>query len=143
MFVVVCSFASDSHVVSHVCCVSASQHVGLLKLSRNSDVFLSTVEPPSALRFNILNKNTVQVTWSPPSSRIQGYRLQVTSDSGECRFSRLRHHTSFTGTSWEQISQAEPRLLSNHRSLESSSHRTKTSSLGLSDKTSTLSSENI
>uniref|UniRef100_A0A671VWS0 Collagen type XII alpha 1 chain n=1 Tax=Sparus aurata TaxID=8175 RepID=A0A671VWS0_SPAAU len=47
-----------------------------------SSVFsLLAVDPPSDLRFKILNENTVQMTWSRPQSRIQGYRIQVTSDT--------------------------------------------------------------
>uniref|UniRef100_A0A671W1X0 Collagen alpha-1(XII) chain n=1 Tax=Sparus aurata TaxID=8175 RepID=A0A671W1X0_SPAAU len=41
------------------------------------------LDPPSDLRFKILNENTVQMTWSRPQSRIQGYRIQVTSDTEE------------------------------------------------------------
>uniref|UniRef100_A0A671W2B6 Collagen alpha-1(XII) chain n=1 Tax=Sparus aurata TaxID=8175 RepID=A0A671W2B6_SPAAU len=49
-----------------------------------SSVFsLLAVDPPSDLRFKILNENTVQMTWSRPQSRIQGYRIQVTSDTEE------------------------------------------------------------
>ncbi|KAG7508225.1 collagen alpha-1(XII) chain-like isoform X2 [Solea senegalensis] len=40
------------------------------------------VDPPTDLRFKILNENTVQVLWSRPQSRIDGYRIQVTSDAG-------------------------------------------------------------
>ncbi|TRY57351.1 hypothetical protein DNTS_024942 [Danionella cerebrum] len=39
------------------------------------------VMPPSELRFKILNENTVQMTWKQPLSRIQGYRVQVMSDT--------------------------------------------------------------
>ncbi|KAI1895826.1 hypothetical protein AGOR_G00110760 [Albula goreensis] len=41
------------------------------------------VEPPSDLKFEILNENTVQMSWRRPSSRIQGYRIQVVSDTDE------------------------------------------------------------
>ncbi|XP_046901401.1 collagen alpha-1(XII) chain isoform X1 [Hypomesus transpacificus] len=41
------------------------------------------VEPPSDLKFTILNENTVQMSWIKPSSRIEGYRLQVISDTDE------------------------------------------------------------
>ncbi|XP_064195946.1 collagen alpha-1(XII) chain isoform X2 [Anguilla rostrata] len=37
------------------------------------------VEPPSDLKFKILNESTVQMSWKPPLSRIQGYRIQVVS----------------------------------------------------------------
>ncbi|XP_027896679.1 collagen alpha-1(XII) chain isoform X5 [Xiphophorus couchianus] len=43
----------------------------------------SPVDAPSDLRFKILNENTVQMIWSRPLSRIQGYRIHMTSDSGE------------------------------------------------------------
>ncbi|XP_062324096.1 collagen alpha-1(XII) chain [Osmerus eperlanus] len=41
------------------------------------------VDAPSDLRFKILNENTVQMTWGLPSSRIEGFRLQVVSDTDE------------------------------------------------------------
>uniref|UniRef100_A0A7N8YCC1 Collagen alpha-1(XII) chain n=1 Tax=Mastacembelus armatus TaxID=205130 RepID=A0A7N8YCC1_9TELE len=42
-----------------------------------------SIDPPTDLRFKILNENTVQMLWSRPQSRIQGYRVQVTSDTDE------------------------------------------------------------
>ncbi|XP_037541159.1 collagen alpha-1(XII) chain [Nematolebias whitei] len=74
----------------------------LLVLLITSSQAQEQVEPPSALRFNILNKNTVQVTWSPPPSRIQGYRLQVTSDSEPTR--ELSLPASVTKTSISDLS---------------------------------------
>uniref|UniRef100_A0A8C9ZMB3 Collagen alpha-1(XII) chain n=1 Tax=Sander lucioperca TaxID=283035 RepID=A0A8C9ZMB3_SANLU len=47
------------------------------KCSSSRPVF----DPPSDLRFKILNENAVQMIWSRPQSRIQGYRIQVTSDT--------------------------------------------------------------
>lgn len=44
---------------------------------------LFAVEPPSDLKFKILNENTVEMTWARPSSRIQGFRIQVVSDAGQ------------------------------------------------------------
>ncbi|KAL2081858.1 hypothetical protein ACEWY4_021676 [Coilia grayii] len=48
---------------------------------------LSTVEaqvvPPSDLRFKILNENTVQMSWTPSPTRVQGYRLQIVAESDE------------------------------------------------------------
>ncbi|KAJ7988915.1 hypothetical protein DPEC_G00314140 [Dallia pectoralis] len=41
------------------------------------------VEPPSDLKFTILNENTVQMSWTKPSQRIQAYRIQVISDTDE------------------------------------------------------------
>uniref|UniRef100_A0A8C7UTT9 Collagen, type XII, alpha 1b n=1 Tax=Oncorhynchus mykiss TaxID=8022 RepID=A0A8C7UTT9_ONCMY len=46
------------------------------------DIFFATVfEPPSDLRFKILNENTVQMTWKAPLTRIEGFRIQVASDT--------------------------------------------------------------
>ncbi|CAL8312241.1 unnamed protein product [Boreogadus saida] len=42
-----------------------------------------TVDPPSELKFKILNENTVQMTWVSPLAHIDGYRIQVTSDTEE------------------------------------------------------------
>lgn len=42
------------------------------------------MEPPSDLRFKILNENSVEMSWRRPSSRIEGFRIQVVSDSGQC-----------------------------------------------------------
>uniref|UniRef100_A0A8C5FTA2 Collagen type XII alpha 1 chain n=1 Tax=Gadus morhua TaxID=8049 RepID=A0A8C5FTA2_GADMO len=41
------------------------------------------VDPPSDLKFKILNENTVQMSWTSPSSSITGYRLQVISNTDE------------------------------------------------------------
>ena len=64
---------------------------------------LFTVDAPSDLRFKILNENTVQMTWRLPISRIEGFRLQVVSDTGEwpysCRFTQARMsalHSTYT-----------------------------------------------
>lgn len=42
------------------------------------------MEPPSDLKFKILNENSVEMSWRRPSSRIDGFRIQVVSDSGQC-----------------------------------------------------------
>ncbi|XP_029965870.1 collagen alpha-1(XII) chain isoform X2 [Salarias fasciatus] len=55
----------------------------LLALLLSSTQAQNRVNPPSDLRFKILNENTVQMIWSRPQSTIQGYRIQVTSDTGE------------------------------------------------------------
>ncbi|XP_059211841.1 collagen alpha-1(XII) chain [Centropristis striata] len=55
----------------------------LLALLLSSSLAQGQVDPPSDLRFKILNENTVQMLWSKPQSRIQGYRIQVTSDTDE------------------------------------------------------------
>ncbi|XP_058469849.1 collagen alpha-1(XII) chain isoform X2 [Solea solea] len=66
----------------------ASPPLLLLLLMMMMMMFSSTqaqeqVHPPTDLRFKLLNENTVQVLWSRPRSRIDGYRIQVTSDAGE------------------------------------------------------------
>ncbi|XP_038582153.1 collagen alpha-1(XII) chain isoform X2 [Micropterus salmoides] len=53
----------------------------LLALLLSSSQAQNQVDPPSDLRFKILNENTVQMIWSRPQSTIQGYRIQVTSDT--------------------------------------------------------------
>ncbi|XP_053301278.1 collagen alpha-1(XII) chain [Pleuronectes platessa] len=57
----------------------------VLLLLASSSQAQDSVDPPSDLRFKILNENTVQMIWSRPGSRIQGYRIQVTSDAEEPR----------------------------------------------------------
>uniref|UniRef100_A0A668A865 Collagen alpha-1(XII) chain n=1 Tax=Myripristis murdjan TaxID=586833 RepID=A0A668A865_9TELE len=44
---------------------------------------LFAVEPPSDLKFKILNENSVQMSWTRPSASIDGYRIQVVSDTDE------------------------------------------------------------
>eukprot|EP00064_Thunnus_orientalis_P006626 superscaffoldBa00000696_g6644 len=41
------------------------------------------VEPPSDLKFKILNENSVEMSWTRPSSRIEGFRIQIVSDADE------------------------------------------------------------
>ncbi|XP_047243771.1 collagen alpha-1(XII) chain isoform X2 [Girardinichthys multiradiatus] len=55
--------------------------LGLVLLS--SSQAQDQVDAPTDLRFKILNENTVQMIWSRPLSRIQGYTIQVTSGTGE------------------------------------------------------------
>uniref|UniRef100_A0A8C8FYT6 Collagen alpha-1(XII) chain n=1 Tax=Oncorhynchus tshawytscha TaxID=74940 RepID=A0A8C8FYT6_ONCTS len=59
----------------------------LMLFSLNTGVnicnFFFTVEPPSDLRFKILNENTVQMTWNVPLTRIEGFKIQVASDTDE------------------------------------------------------------
>uniref|UniRef100_A0A8C1UJU3 Collagen, type XII, alpha 1a n=1 Tax=Cyprinus carpio TaxID=7962 RepID=A0A8C1UJU3_CYPCA len=59
-------------------CIERIQHV----LDGLSMTFL---EPPSDLKFKILNENTVHMSWRRPSSRIQGYRIQVISDTDDLK----------------------------------------------------------
>uniref|UniRef100_A0A8C2CAW9 Collagen alpha-1(XII) chain n=1 Tax=Cyprinus carpio TaxID=7962 RepID=A0A8C2CAW9_CYPCA len=46
---------------------------------------LNFMEPPSDLKFKILNENTVHMSWRRPTSRIQGYRIQVISDTDDLK----------------------------------------------------------
>ncbi|XP_068610238.1 collagen alpha-1(XII) chain [Brachionichthys hirsutus] len=62
-------------------CVAAAGLLGLLLLSCSEA--RDEVDPPSDLRFKILNENTVQMLWNQPPADIQGYRGRVTSDAGE------------------------------------------------------------
>uniref|UniRef100_A0A4W5QKT5 Collagen, type XIV, alpha 1b n=1 Tax=Hucho hucho TaxID=62062 RepID=A0A4W5QKT5_9TELE len=75
----------DQHLYTHT-------HV-LLTCKLTSVPLLFAVEPPSDLKFKILNENTVQMSWRKPSQRIQGYRIQVVSDT------ELNLHATATKTS--------------------------------------------
>nr|XP_040016906.1 LOW QUALITY PROTEIN: collagen alpha-1(XII) chain [Gasterosteus aculeatus aculeatus] len=55
----------------------------LLASSMASSGAQGPVDPPTNLRFKILNENTVQMVWSKPRSSIEGYRIRVTSDTEE------------------------------------------------------------
>lgn len=41
------------------------------------------MEPPSGLKFKILNENSVDMSWVRPSTVIDGYRIQVVSVEGQ------------------------------------------------------------
>ncbi|XP_061650641.1 collagen alpha-1(XII) chain isoform X2 [Phyllopteryx taeniolatus] len=41
------------------------------------------VDPPSDLNFQILNENTVEMSWVRPSTRIDGFRIQIVSEADE------------------------------------------------------------
>lgn len=58
------------HTHLHVCCGLTLFHL------------LFAVEPPSDLKFKILNENTVEMSWARPSARIDGFKIQVVSDAG-------------------------------------------------------------
>lgn len=47
-----------------------------------SPSFIFAVMPPSDLKFKILNEHTVEMTWKLPQSRIEGFRIQVSSGTG-------------------------------------------------------------
>uniref|UniRef100_A0A3P9A4U9 Collagen alpha-1(XII) chain n=1 Tax=Esox lucius TaxID=8010 RepID=A0A3P9A4U9_ESOLU len=46
-------------------------------------LLLLEIEPPSDLRFKILNENTVQMAWKAPLTWIEGFRIQVASETDE------------------------------------------------------------
>uniref|UniRef100_A0A8D0AFH4 Collagen type XII alpha 1 chain n=1 Tax=Sander lucioperca TaxID=283035 RepID=A0A8D0AFH4_SANLU len=64
-------------------CNDCTQHVLDGSLNVCTLVESCTLEPPSDLKFKILNENTVEMTWTRPSSRIEGFRLQVVSNADE------------------------------------------------------------
>uniref|UniRef100_A0A3Q2DYK5 Collagen alpha-1(XII) chain n=1 Tax=Cyprinodon variegatus TaxID=28743 RepID=A0A3Q2DYK5_CYPVA len=55
------------------------------------------VEPPSDLKFKILNENTVEMSWVRPSATIEGFRIQIVSDADEpARYLNLNADVSST-----------------------------------------------
>lgn len=57
------------------------------RTSRDLTAFrlLFAVEPPSDLKFHILNENTVEMSWVRPSATIEGFKIQVqVPDGGQC-----------------------------------------------------------
>ncbi|XP_058235769.1 collagen alpha-1(XII) chain isoform X2 [Hemibagrus wyckioides] len=58
---------------------SAFMAVAIVSCVRAQD----EVMPPSDLRFKILNEHTVEMTWKLPQSRIEGFRIQVSSGTDE------------------------------------------------------------
>uniref|UniRef100_A0A671Y8U5 Collagen alpha-1(XII) chain n=1 Tax=Sparus aurata TaxID=8175 RepID=A0A671Y8U5_SPAAU len=54
-----------------------------LSPTTNESTSVMKLESPSDLKFKILNENTVEMSWARPSSRIEGFRIQVTSDADE------------------------------------------------------------
>ncbi|KAK2855870.1 hypothetical protein Q5P01_004605 [Channa striata] len=63
--------------------LSLAAAAAILALLLSSSQAQDRVDPPSDLKFKILNEKTVQMTWRRPQSRIQGYRIEVTSDTEE------------------------------------------------------------
>ncbi|XP_030576757.1 collagen alpha-1(XII) chain isoform X2 [Archocentrus centrarchus] len=63
--------------------LSLAAAAALLALLLSSSQAQEQVNPPSELRFRILNESSVEMMWGRPRSRIQGYRIEVTSDTGE------------------------------------------------------------
>uniref|UniRef100_A0A673FNT5 Collagen alpha-1(XII) chain n=1 Tax=Sinocyclocheilus rhinocerous TaxID=307959 RepID=A0A673FNT5_9TELE len=60
-------------------------YFGIFSHALDSINLLFAVEPPSDLKFKILNENTVHMSWRRPSSQIQGYRIQVISDADDLK----------------------------------------------------------
>ncbi|XP_031703091.1 collagen alpha-1(XII) chain isoform X1 [Anarrhichthys ocellatus] len=59
------SLATAAFLAALLCCIDAQ------------------VEPPTDLKFKILNENSVEMSWTRPSTSIEGFRLQVVSDADE------------------------------------------------------------
>ncbi|TNN39136.1 Collagen alpha-1(XII) chain [Liparis tanakae] len=55
----------------------------LLALLLSSCRAQDQVDPPTAVRFEVEGARAVRARWSAPASRVQGYRLRVTSDTDE------------------------------------------------------------
>ncbi|XP_017269709.1 collagen alpha-1(XII) chain isoform X2 [Kryptolebias marmoratus] len=64
------------------------------------------VEPPSDLKFKILNENTVEMSWTKPSVTIEGFRIQVVSDADE----QARDFTLSADTTTTSITNLTPDL---------------------------------
>uniref|UniRef100_A0A7N5ZTQ2 Collagen alpha-1(XII) chain n=1 Tax=Anabas testudineus TaxID=64144 RepID=A0A7N5ZTQ2_ANATE len=58
-------------------------HLCLISYDLTIFHLLFAVEPPSDLKFKILNENTVEMSWTRPFSTIQGFKIQVVSDADE------------------------------------------------------------
>ncbi|XP_072305551.1 collagen alpha-1(XII) chain-like [Eucyclogobius newberryi] len=56
---------------------------GLVALLLLSLAQAQTAEPVSGLKFQILSESSVQVSWTRPRSRVQGFRLTLSSDTDE------------------------------------------------------------
>ncbi|XP_055088149.1 collagen alpha-1(XII) chain isoform X2 [Periophthalmus magnuspinnatus] len=56
---------------------------GLVALLLLSLAQAQEVEPVSGLKFQILSESSVQMSWARPRSRVQGFRITVTSDTDE------------------------------------------------------------
>ncbi|XP_013127692.1 collagen alpha-1(XII) chain isoform X2 [Oreochromis niloticus] len=63
--------------------LSLAAVAAVLALLLSSSQAQEQVDPPSDLRFRILSENSVEMMWRRPRSRIQGYRIEVTSDTEE------------------------------------------------------------
>uniref|UniRef100_A0A3Q4MGK4 Collagen alpha-1(XII) chain n=1 Tax=Neolamprologus brichardi TaxID=32507 RepID=A0A3Q4MGK4_NEOBR len=63
--------------------LSLAAVAAVLALLLSSSQAQEQVDSPSDLRFRILSENSVEMMWRRPRSRIQGYRIEVTSDTEE------------------------------------------------------------
>uniref|UniRef100_A0A3B4EY55 Collagen alpha-1(XII) chain n=1 Tax=Pundamilia nyererei TaxID=303518 RepID=A0A3B4EY55_9CICH len=63
--------------------LSLAAVAAVLALLLSSSQAQEQVDSPSDLRFKILSENSVEMMWRRPRSRIQGYRIEVTSDTEE------------------------------------------------------------
>ncbi|XP_069786793.1 collagen alpha-1(XII) chain isoform X2 [Narcine bancroftii] len=63
---------------SRLCLAFAAALAALCAVSVDAQV-----KPPSQLKFKILSKSSVQMTWRRSPTRIRGYRLTITPETGE------------------------------------------------------------
>lgn len=45
--------------------------------------FQTAVSPPTRLRYNVVNPDSVQISWKAPKGQFTGYKLLVTPSSGK------------------------------------------------------------
>lgn len=77
------AFVVGIHVKAGIQTVHPFIHAAHLRWDLTAFCLLLAVEPPSDLKFKILNENTVEMSWIKPSVTIEGYRIQVVSDAGK------------------------------------------------------------
>uniref|UniRef100_A0A665VXT7 Collagen, type XII, alpha 1a n=1 Tax=Echeneis naucrates TaxID=173247 RepID=A0A665VXT7_ECHNA len=72
-----------SRVLSFVTLTNGRQFYLCLSPTTNQSTSVMKLEPPSDLKFKILNENTVEMSWARPSTVIDGFRIQVVSDGDD------------------------------------------------------------
>lgn len=77
------AFVVGIHVNAGIQTVPLFIHAAHLRWDLTAFCLLLAVEPPSDLKFKILNENTVEMSWIKPSVTIEGFRIQVVSDAGK------------------------------------------------------------
>lgn len=82
-------------MIKILCCLPICVYVCLklvVAFYLNLKCFLSplAVSPPTRLRYNVVNPDSVQISWKAPKGQFTGYKLLVTPSSGKrkvCMFS--------------------------------------------------------